>query len=125
MQLSKREQNEYLDLRHRYGPESNRLVVIAESPPATGLYFYDPTGDRSEPLFAAMMKQLRLSPLTKEDGLRGFQRIGCALVDATYEPINKLTGSSRDKLIDRDYQLLLADLVNLSAGTRMRRPPES
>jgi hypothetical protein len=113
MQLSERKRNEYIDLRHRYEPGSIRLVVIAESPPASGLYFYDPTGALSEPLFAAMMRQLRPSPRTKEDGLRGFQRSGWVLVDATYEAVNKLTGSSRDRVIDRDYPLLRADLTTL------------
>ncbi len=70
MELSEKKRSEYLDLRHRYEPRSVKLVVIAESPPASGLYFYDPTGAPSEPLFAALMKQLRLSPTTKEEGLR-------------------------------------------------------
>ena len=55
---------------------------------------------------------------TKEEGLRGFERSGWVLVDATYEAVNKLTGSSRDrdKVIDRDYPLRLADLTTLMAG---------
>jgi hypothetical protein len=111
--LSEIERNEYLDLRHRYEPASIRLVVIAESPPASGLYFYNQTGALIEPLFAALMRRLRLSPLTKEDGLRGFQRSGWVLVDATYEPVNKLTDSSKVKVIERDYPLLRADLATL------------
>jgi hypothetical protein len=113
MELSKRKRSEYLDLRHRYEPRCVKLVVIAESPPASGLYFYDPTGTISEPLFAALMKQLRLSPTSKEEGLCGFQRKGWVLVDATYEPVNELTRSSRDKVIDRDYALLRDDLAAL------------
>jgi hypothetical protein len=53
---------EYLDLRLRFEPEPLRLVIIAESPPASGLYFYNPIGARSEPLFAALMKTNRLFP---------------------------------------------------------------
>jgi hypothetical protein len=56
---SRRSRAEYLDLRQRYEPESTRLVIIAESPPASGRYFYDPAGAPSEPLFAALMRQLR------------------------------------------------------------------
>ena len=59
------------------------------------------------------MRQLRLSPPTKEDGLRGFQRSGWVLVDATYEPVNKLTNSIKSKVIERDYPLLRADLTTL------------
>ena len=108
--------SEYLDLRHHYEPRSVKLVVIAESPPASGLYFYDPTGALSEPLFAALMKQLRLSPTTKEEGLREFQRSGWVLVDATYEPVNKVTRSRRDRIIDRDYPLLREDLATLMSN---------
>jgi hypothetical protein len=104
---SGRNRAEYLDLRRRYEPKSIRLVIIAESPPASGKYFYDPAGVPSEPLFAALMRQLRLSPLTKEDGLGEFQRRGWVLVDATYEPVNKLTASGRrNGVIERDYPLL-------------------
>ena len=104
--------NDYLTLRRRYEPESIRLVIIAESPPASGRYFYDPIGAPSEPLFAAFMRQLRLSPITKENGLREFQRIGWVLVDATYEPVNTLKSASRNNLITRDYPLLRDDLAN-------------
>jgi hypothetical protein len=113
MELSQRKRSEYLDLRHRYEPRSVKLVVIAESPPASGLYFYDPTGSPREPLFAALMKQLRLSPTTKEEGLREFQQSGWVLADATYEPVDKVTRSRRDRIIDRDYPLLRDDLAAL------------
>src|SRR5262245_3929421 len=85
-----RDRNEYHDLRLQYAPQSTKLVIVAESPPASGKYFYDPTGATSEPLFAALMKQLRFSASRKEDGLREFQRRGWVLVDATYEPVNHL-----------------------------------
>jgi hypothetical protein len=53
-----RDRSAYISLRRRYEPERIRLVIIAESPPASGLYFYDETGAPGEPLFAALMKQL-------------------------------------------------------------------
>jgi hypothetical protein len=112
---------EYRDLRHRYAPAPIGLVIVAESPPSSGKYFYDPAGARSEPLFAALMKQLRFSPLAKEDGLREFQRRGWVLVDATYEPVDKgFTRSGRDKAIERDYSLLHNELQGL---TRDHSPP--
>jgi hypothetical protein len=107
---------EYLDLRRLYEPQGLiRLVIIAESPPASGKYFYYPTGATSEWLFAALMKQIRFSPSTKEEGLREFQRRGWILVDATYEPVDKgLSNSVRDKVIERDYPLLRDDLATLT-----------
>jgi hypothetical protein len=104
--------NEYLALRRRYEPESIRLVIIAESPPASDKYFYKPAGAPSEPLFAALMRELGLSPRTKEEGLCEFQRRGWVLVDATYEPVNKLSESSADRMIERDYPSLRDDLAN-------------
>ena len=44
-------------------------MAAAIAAPASGGYFYDPTGALGEPLFAALMKQLRLSPSTKEGGI--------------------------------------------------------
>jgi hypothetical protein len=112
-----RDRSAYINLRRRYEPERIRLVIIAESPPASGLYFYDETGAPSEPLFAAPMKQLDPSQprrATKEVGLREFQRRGWLLVDATYEPVNKLGRSSVAGVIERDYPLLRDDLVTLT-----------
>jgi len=104
---------EYLSLRRRYEPERIRLVIIAESPPASGLFFYDPTGRPGEPLFKALMLQLDLTPRTKQDGLMEFQRSGWVLVDATYEPADKLDDSSANNIIARDYPLLRHDLESL------------
>jgi len=103
----------YLSLRRPYEPESIRLVIIAESPPASGRYFYNPDGALSEPLFTAFMQYLRHSPLSKDAGLREFQRRGWVLVDATYEPVNTLNSSNRNRVIARDYPLLCHDLASL------------
>jgi hypothetical protein len=105
--------DDYIALRRRYQPESVRLIIVAESPPASGRYFYDPTGAPSEPLFAALMRHLGLSPSTKEEGLREFQRTGWLLVDATYEPVNALKDvKQKNAVIIRDYPLLRNDLAN-------------
>jgi hypothetical protein len=72
MESSERKRDEYLDLRRRYEPKIIKLVVVAESPPVSGRYFYDPAGAPSEALFAALMKQLRLSPSTKKRGCASF-----------------------------------------------------
>jgi hypothetical protein len=112
---AKKMRNEYLVLRRPYEPESVRLVIIAESPPASGLYFYNPDGRTTEPLFTAMMRELGISCVpTKADGLVSFQRCGWLLVDATHEPVNKCSPSEREKIIERDYPLLHDDLAMLT-----------
>src|SRR5437763_6870777 len=66
--MSVRDRDYYLRLRREYEPENIKLIIVGESPPASGKYFYDRTGSAKEPLFAAIMLQLGLSPGTKEIG---------------------------------------------------------
>jgi hypothetical protein len=108
----------YLALRHAFEPQPGdiKLVIVAEAPPASGLYFYDPNGVTTEPLFAAIMRQLRCVPPTKEYGLREMQRRGWILVDATYELVDRLGDARRDAVLVRDYPLLREDLKQLLAG---------
>ncbi|WP_316165522.1 MULTISPECIES: hypothetical protein [unclassified Bradyrhizobium] len=106
----------YLGLRRRYEPNVAKLVIVAESPPASGKYFYDSAGSISEPLFTALMRQMGATPATKEEGLRQFQRKGWVLVDATYQQVDKLpkdASQDRNALIEDDYPLLVADLSSL------------
>jgi hypothetical protein len=103
--------NDYLSFRHKFTPQSVKLVIVAESPPASGKYFYNPAGAVSEPLFAALMLQLGFTPTSKESGLREFQKKGWVLVDATYEPVNALDDPDADRVIIRDYHLLRDDLA--------------
>jgi hypothetical protein len=110
-----KQRSEYLDLRRRFEPASATVVVVAESPPVSGLYFYNPDGKASEPLFAALMKQLGVQPRTKLEGLTALQKQGWALVDATYETVNGLNGRDRDLVIGRDYPELRSDLRQLMA----------
>ena len=109
-----RTRDEYLTLRRRYEPESPTLIIVAESPPASRRYFYDPDGAITEPLFAALMKQLGISAATKEHGLWAFEQQGWVLVDATYEAVNKLTSGERDGVIRRDHSMLRKDVRELA-----------
>ncbi len=118
-----RERDYYLALRRRYEPDRARLIIVAESPPASGKYFYDPSGKTTEPLFKYVMRQLGTLPATKEAGLGELQRQGWILVDATYKQVDKLAKDDaldRDEIILRDYPLLVHDLTRL---TRNRSTP--
>lgn len=101
--------SQYLALRREFEPLKVQLVVVAESPPTSGKYFYNADGAVSEPLFDALMQQIGFAASSKEGGLREFQRKGWVLVDATYEPVN-VKGKDRDAVILRDYPLLRDDL---------------
>ncbi len=115
--MSARDRDYYLRLRRAYEPVNICLVIVAESPPASGKYFYDPTGSTKEPLFAAIMLQLGISPTTREIGLNELKQRGWILVDATYQPVDKLAKDAShdsDEVIARDYPLLRDDLASLT-----------
>lgn len=104
---------DYIQLRDRYLPKLRKIVFVLESPPKSGLYFYNPDGSVSEPLFRAMMKDvLEVGAATKSEGLEEFASRGYLLVDATYAPVNHdhLSLRERNKLIVADLPLLLEDL---------------
>jgi hypothetical protein len=101
-------------MRRDFEPTSERvkLVIVAESPPASGKYLYDSGGSVNEPLFKALMKELGITPpATKVEGLRAIQKRGWVLVDATYRPVNN--DKRRDFVIGRDYPEFCDDLKRL------------
>lgn len=104
----------YLRLRNEYLPETLKLIFILESPPISGKYFYDKTGNKAEPLFNEMMKAIGCEPIDKEDGLQFFKNKGYFLVDSTYKPVNNLNRKVRDNTILSDFSELLADLRSIT-----------
>jgi hypothetical protein len=111
------EKSIYIALRRRYQPVPIRLIIIAESPPDSGKYFYNPEGSRGEVLFREMMKLINVTCTSKDEGLRQFQKAGLFLADATYTPVNKGyegDDEQRNNVILRDYPLLREDLLELT-----------
>ncbi|MEH0022592.1 MAG: hypothetical protein V6Z89_23280 [Desulfobacter sp.] len=100
----------YIRLRNQFTPEPVKLILILESPPISGKYFYDETGKPSEPLFSELMKFLKYNPADKKDGLSFFQKKGILLMDVTYKPVNHLKGKLRNDTILSDFDSLTADL---------------
>lgn len=104
---------EYLRFRAPYLPKDPKIVFVLESPPKSGLYFYNPEGRVSEPLFSAMMNDvLSMKPKSKDEGLREFASRGFLLIDATYTPVNHdhLSHKERNKLILGDLTVLVDEL---------------
>jgi hypothetical protein len=111
---------EYLSLRAPYVPNERKLVFVLESPPKSGLYFYNPDGRVSEPLFSAMMKDvLEIRPTSKAAGLREFTRQGCLLVDATYVPVNHDELSLRERN-DGSFEISPCSSVNFESTSARR-----
>jgi hypothetical protein len=93
-------------------------VFVPESPPKSGLYFYNPEGSLFEPLFRAMMKDvLEIKPKNKDQGLSEFASRGFLLIDATYTPVNHphLSQHDRNQLILDNFPLFLEDLGSHAA----------
>ena len=107
------ERSYYIKLRNRYLHSDLHVIFVAESPPASGKYFYDEDGSAAEPLFKALMNVLDIKPATKKEGLATFSEAGHILVDATYTPVNKIQGRSRKSAILADYGNLSNDLKTL------------
>jgi hypothetical protein len=120
--MVEKQRNEFLSLRRKFEPTRITLVIVAESPPASGQYFYNPDGRVSEPLFNALMKQLGIQTKTKADGLLEFQERGWVLVDATYDQVDKRREALRNRAILRDCVILCDDLKQL-LGTQWREVP--
>lgn len=112
--------SDYLHYRDSYTPAITQIIFVLESPPASGLYFYNPEGSAKEWLFKAMMKDvLEIEPRTKEEGLEKFAAAGFLIVDATYTPVNDLDDDEADAIILRDFPLLIQDLRK-HAGSKTR-----
>jgi hypothetical protein len=123
--MTQKPRSEYLSMRREFEPTSERvkLVIVAESPPIGGKYFYNTSGEVTEPLFRALMRELgHITLKTKSEGLRKFKQRGWVLVDATYEQVNALDSPTRDRAILRDYSQLCDDLKQL-LSTRWKKVP--
>ena len=93
--------------RRKYRPRRVRFLLIAESPPSSGGFFYFPTTVGKDHLFRETMKALELWPenkplrsgVDKRSMLQSFQSLGFYLLDASADPVDKLPNPARRKSI--------------------------
>ncbi len=80
-------------LRRRFRPVRLRLLLVGESPPASGRFFYQ--GDSG--LYRAMLETFSAADaaITAETFLETFQSSGCYLIDLCPEPVDHLDASER------------------------------
>jgi hypothetical protein len=102
----------YINLRNQFTPPSPKLIFIAESPPASGKYFYDQGGRVLEPLFSNLIEvTLGYKPTDKPKSLKEFCDKGYLLIDATYITVNKIDKKKdRNKIILNSYNSLKSEL---------------
>jgi hypothetical protein len=103
-------------LRAAYRPQKVRMLLIGESPPASGRFFYN----RDSGLYRALRDTFRLvdPSLADQNFLAVFQRTGCYLVDACHQPADRMeTGARRaacsagESLLSRDIQSLRPEII--------------
>lgn len=113
--------SKYILERDKFKPENVKFLIIAESPPASGGYFYFDKTTGKDSLFRETMKSLELFPETermrkgidKKNMLSKFQAKGFFVIDVCYEPVNNLKPKERRLAIIREIPRLLSDIQRL------------
>jgi len=107
--------------RRKYRPRKIRLLLIAESPPSSGGFFYFPMTIGKDHLFRETMKALDLWPkndpmrrgVNKQSMLRRFQSMGLYLLDTCDFPVNQLRLVERRETVLQQIPRLVKDVINL------------
>jgi hypothetical protein len=94
---------DYARARQKYRPDKIRILLVAESPPSSGGYFYFPRMIGKDHLFRETMKALELWPLDgplkidcdKRPTLEKFRARGFFLIDTCELPVDKLPPRQR------------------------------
>lgn len=120
--IKMKNENYYKKLRNKFLPKNLKTIFLMESPPSSGKYFYDETGNTNESLFSAMMGVLSIkTPQTKRRGLEEFAKKGYFLVDATHVPVNDIRNPrKRDDKILENYDKLVVDLHEIIGNEDVR-----
>lgn len=114
---------EYILARDKYKPHGRvKILLIAESPPYCGGYFYSDQTAGADSLFRETMKALGIFPenkkmptgLDKRPCLKEFQSRGFFVVDVSYKPVNKLKPMERRRAIIEGIPRLVADTRELN-----------
>ena len=107
--------------RRKYRPRKIRLLLIAESPPSSGGFFYFPMTIGKDHLFRETMKALDLWPrnepmrkgVDKRPMLVRFQSMGLYLLDTCDFPVDKLRPMKRREAILQQIPRLVKDVIDL------------
>jgi hypothetical protein len=105
--------------RRKYRPRKVRLLLIAESPPSSGGFFYFGTTIGKDHLFRETMKALEFWPkdesmrkgVDKRSMLRRFQSMGLYLLDTCVFPVDKSRPSERRKAVLTQTRRLVNDVI--------------
>ena len=95
--------NDYAKARNKYRPSRVNVLLVAESPPSSGGYFYAERAIGKDHLFRETMKALELWPVDhpmrkgcdKRPMLKQFKSLGFFLIDTCELPVDKMTPRRR------------------------------
>ena len=105
--------------RRKYRPRRVKLLLIAESPPSSGGFFYFETTIGRDHLFRETMKALRFWPndepmrkgVDKRPMLQRFKSMGFYLLDASVFPVDKLSAKERRRAVLSQTRRLSNDVI--------------
>src|SRR5438128_2033017 len=105
--------------RRKYRPRKVRLLLIAESPPSSGGFFYFPMTIGKDHLFRETMKALDLWPenepmrrgVDKRSMLRRFQSMGFYLLDTCDFPVDKMRPVERREAVLQQIPRLVDNVI--------------
>jgi hypothetical protein len=104
--------------RRKYRPSKIRLLIIAESPPSSGGFFYFPKTIGKDHLFRETMKTTGLWPqsapmrkgVEKKPMLQRFQSMGFYLLDSSAHPVDKMPNRARREAIEDQLPRLVEEV---------------
>jgi hypothetical protein len=110
--------------RRKYRPGKVRFLLIAESPPSSGGFFYFGKTIGKDHLFRETMKALELWPrnepmpkgVDKRTMLRRFQSMGFFLLDTCVFPVDKLQPFERREAVLSQMPRLINDVLDVDPG---------
>jgi len=110
---------EFSRARRKYRPRKVRFLLIAESPPSSGGFFYFPTTIGKDHLFRETMKALKFWPenepmrrgVDKRSMLRRFRSMGFYLLDTCVSPVDRMRPSDRIKTVLSQTPRLVNDVI--------------
>src|SRR5438309_11220326 len=105
--------------RRKYRPSKVWFLLIAQSPPSSGGFFYFATTIGKDHLFRETMKALEFWPedepmrrgVDKRSMLRRFQSMGLYLLDTCVFPVDKLRPKERGKAVLSQTLRLVNDVI--------------
>jgi hypothetical protein len=117
--------SQYISARDTWKPNTVEFLIVGESPPASGGYFYFKLATGKGGLFVETMKALQLIPengdlprgFDKRPFLEKFRSTGFFLLDTSYEPVNNKPVTERKLAIKREIPRFVNDVKKLNPRT--------